>query len=622
MLTKQEKIKDLEVKINQAREDYYNGEAKVSDRVFDAWYDELKSLDPSNLAITKIGAAPSSEWEKVTHKIPMSSLNKVNTPDELIDWSNRCPKQDYLVMDKLDGLSINAIYDNGRLVQAVTRGSGTIGENIYANVKNMIGVKRIIEGFTGSLRGEILLTKSLHAKHFADKANPRNAASGVSKRLDAVGSQHLTVMFYQVIGDVDFTTEVDQLDWIKSKGLITPKYTYCKTTKDVIEVWNQYQTSIRSSLDYDIDGLVCRINNIVIQESLGELSHRPAGSIAFKFDAESRTTTIKNVVWQVGNSGRVTPVAVFDPVVLAGATISKASLYNYSYVKELQLDIGAEVLVARNNDVIPSVVEVVNGTGKTLPKPSNCPECNHSLVTEGEYILCPNIDSCPKQITGRIENWVNQLNLLEWGSTLIGRLVEEGLVKDISDLYKLTADQLSNIDRMGKKSADKCLKILWDNAQISLENFLGGLSIPMVGSSIIKMVISGGYDTLDLIQSATMQQLEDVNGLGPAKAESLYQGLIKNKELIDKLLLIGVSIKEKPTGKLVGKSFAITGTLSMKRAELEKLIEDNGGVVKSSISKDNSFLIINDTASTSSKAVNAKKNGVKLISEKQLLEMI
>jgi DNA ligase (NAD+) len=429
-------------------------------------------------------------------------------------------------------------------------------------------------------------------------------------------------MFYQVIGDVDFTTEVEQLDWIKSKGLITPKYVYCKTAKDVIEVWNQYQASIRSSLDYDIDGLVCRINDITTQESLSEISNRPAGAIAFKFDAESRTTTIKNVVWQVGNSGRVTPVAVFDPVVLAGATISKASLYNYSYVKELQLDIGAEVLVARNNDVIPSVVEVVNGTGKTLPKPSNCPECNHSLVTEGEYILCPNIDSCPKQITGRIENWVNQLNLLEWGSALIGRLVEESLVKDISDLYKLTVDQLSNIDRMGKKSADKCLKILWDNAQISLENFLGGLSIPMVGSSIIKMVINGGYDTLNLIQSATMQQLEDVNGLGPAKAESLYQGLIKNKELIDKLLLIGVSIKEKPTGKLVGKSFAITGTLSMKRAELEKLIEDNGGIVKSSISKDTSFLVINDTASTSSKAVNAKKNGVKLISEKQLLEMI
>ena len=201
-------------------------------------------------------------------------------------------------------------------------------------------------------------------------------------------------------------------------------------------------------------------------------------------------------------------------------------------------------------------------------------------------------------------------------------MVEEGLVKDISDLYKLTAGQLSNIDRMGKKSADKCLKILWDNAQISLENFLGGLSIPMVGSSIIKMVINGGYDTLDLIQSATMQQLEGVNGLGPAKAESMYQGLIKNKELIDKLLLIGVSIKEKPTGKLVGKSFAITGTLSMKRAELEKLIEDNGGIVKSSISKDTSFLVINDIASTSSKAVNAKKNGVKLISEKQLLEMI
>ena len=617
----EEKIKDLADKIMQARHDYYNGEAKVSDRVFDSWYDELKALDPSNPAITKVGATPVSEWEKVKHKVPMPSLNKVNTPGELESWSNRCPNQQYLVLDKLDGLSINCAYEDGILVKATTRGDGITGENIIANVKNMIGVKRVLGNFTGSLRGEILLTKSLHQKHFSDKANPRNAASGISKRLDSVGSQYLTVMFYEVIGDVEFKTELEQLDWIKNQGLTTPQYTYCKTVSDVVLLWNNYQKTIRSELDYDLDGLVVRINDIAIQQSLGSLSSRPAGTIAFKFDAESRTTTIKDLVWQTGSSGRVSPVAVFDPVLLSGATISKASVYNYSYIQELGIDIGAEVLVARNNDVIPSVVEVVTSTGKIASKPQKCPECGTKLTIDGEYILCPNVETCPKQVSGRLKNWINQHNLLEWGDTLLERLVDIGKVKTVVDLYRLSVDELSQVDRMGQKSASKCLKILWDNSEVSLENFLGGLSIPMVGASIVKMVMNAGYDTLESIQGLTISQLENVNGLGPAKAESLHNGLDKNKQLISDLLSAGVKIKAKAKGKLSGKSFAITGTLSMKRAEVEKLIEDNGGQVRSSVNKD-TILIIADVNSTSSKATSARKLGAQLIDENKLLEMV
>lgn len=617
-----DKIKKLVANINQARIDYYNGESKVTDRVYDAWYDELKSLDPENPAIINVGAPPADEWKKVRHKIPMPSLNKVNTPEELESWSNRCKGQEYLVLDKLDGLSIECVYENGMLIEASSRGDGEIGQDLLQNVRKMRGVKLVLDNFTGSIRGEIMLMKSLYKKHFSDKANCRNAASGIVNRLDGVGSEHLTIMFYNVVGDAEFETESGQLDWIKNKGLLTPNYTHCKTIKDVVSLWNKYQESKRESLDYEIDGLVIRISDVAAQMKISDIGNRPGHSIAFKFDAETRTTTITQIDWQVGSSGRVTPVANFESVNIMGAKIARASLYNYSYVDELGIDVGAEVLVARNNDVIPCVVEVITGTGKTIQKPKNCPECKTKLITDGEYIICPNVNTCPAQVKGRIENWINQLNLLEWGSELIARLVESNKVVTIADLYRLSIADIASMDRMGDKSAKKCYDILWNNTEVSLENLLGGLSIPMVGASIIKMVISSGHDTLDKILGLNVDQLEAVNGLGPAKAASLYEGLKNNKDLVNELLGLGITIKQKTAGKLSGKSFAITGSLSMKRSEVEKIIEDNGGIVKSSVGRGLNFLLIADPESTSSKAVSARKLGTTLINEKTFMKMI
>jgi DNA ligase (NAD+) len=626
MKVKMTRIKELEAKITQARIDYYNNhQTVVSDKVYDAWVDELRTLDPNNKAVTAVGAPVAhSEWQKAQHQIPMGSLDKVNTPEELSKWYNDI---DYgrkiCITEKLDGISIELVYENGKLTQAITRGNGFVGENIFSNVVKMKGVQTTLsEDFTGSLRGEIIMKKSVHQQHFADKANPRNAASGVSKRLDSVGSEHLNILFYQALGNVEFQTEQEQFVWLRNLGLDTPNWWIVKTDDQVNEFWRKYQDENRSKLDYDIDGLVIRLDSLDVQAALGDKDLRPKGARAFKFDNETRESVIRDIIWQVGNSGRLTPVAVIDPVVLVGATVTRASIYNISYIEELQLDIGATVLVSRANDVIPRIEELIIGTGNVASPPAQCPVCSGELEMQGENLTCTNSATCPAQVVGRIKNWISELNLLEWGDALIERLVASGKVSDVADLYKLSIDDLSNIDRMGEKSATKCHDILWENSEIPLEVFLGGLSIPMIGQSTIKLIINAGCDSLEKFGQLKAENFEQVPGLGPVKAQSLAHGLLVNRDLILRLLENGVKIKSKAVGVLTGKSICFTGTMRNKRPVLEKMAADAGGDVKSSVGKGLSYLVIADPNSTTSKAVAARKFGTQLISEEEFLEMV
>lgn len=628
------RIKELETFIIKARNDYYNAQSTVSDKVFDAWIDELRDLDPKNKAVTSVGASViTSAWQKAKHQIPMGSLDKVNTPVELKDWyDDTCKGEDLFISEKLDGLSIELIYENSKLIQAITRGDGEIGEDITVNVVKMGGVVNTLKSvdFTGSFRGEIILTKTNHKKHFADYSNPRNAASGISKRLDSVGSEHLDILLYQVIGDIDFNSEEEQFLFLQKQGCKTPNFYVLpakgtdKATSAVeaaIIGWTGYQATIRDTLDYDIDGLVIRVNDLAKQMALGEKDLRPKGAIAFKFENEARESTIKDIVWQVGNSGRLTPVATVEPVTLVGATITRASLYNLAYIQELGVGIGAKVLVVRANDVIPRIEEVITAPTEVAKAPTSCPVCDGNVLMDGENLTCTNTDDCLSQIEGRIKNWVSELNILELGDTLIEKLVKANLVKTPADLYILTVDDLANLDRMGEKSAQNVFDSIWKCSPITLDVFLGALSIPMIGSSSIRLLMDAGYDTLDKIVDMSIKDMETVKGMGPARATSLVCGIEKYSEVIVELLNNGLGIKDKVIGSLTGCKIAITGSTKNKRADLEKFIVDNGGENKSSVGKSCTHLVIADVNSTSSKAAAARKLGIKIIDEESLLKL-
>lgn len=624
-----DRIKELETKIFQARDDYYNGQPTVSDKIYDAWVDELRLLDPTNKAVTAIGSpiAP-SEWKKAKHQIPMGSLDKVNTPEELSKWVDDTlekvdPDGKLLVTEKLDGISIELIYETGSLRQAITRGDGETGEDITVNVAKMGGVQsHLKEKFTGSLRGEIVMYRSTHKQWFSEKANPRNAASGTAKRLDGQGVDKLNILFYQALGDADFDTEQTQFLWLVNQGLDTPNWWVVDSADKVNKHWRKYQDESRSKLDYDIDGLVIRIDNLEKQISLGDKDLRPRGAIAFKFDNEARESIIQDIIWQVGNSGRITPVAVVDPVQLVGATVTRASLYNMAYIKELGLSVGATVLVARANDVIPRVEECIKGTGKVAKPPTYCPECGGITRMDGENLVCTNTKHCRAQIIGRIKNWIKELNLLEWGDTLVEKLVDAKKVKTVADLYKLEVDDIANLDRLGEKTAKKCLDILKNGSDVPLEVFLGALSIPMIGQSTIKAIMNAGCDTLEKFGQLGAAEFEQVPGVGPTKAKFLADGLRDNQKLILAILDNGVTIKAKVEGNLTGKSVCFTGAMKNKRPLLEKMAAEAGGDVKSSVGKGLTYLVIADPNSTSSKAQTARKLGTTLISEEEFLDMV
>jgi DNA ligase (NAD+) len=435
----------------------------------------------------------------------------------------------------------------------------------------------------------------------------------------------LTIFFYHVAEGHEFESEGEQFEWLSSQGLKIPNWYVTAMTPGIRtphDLWLEYQQFKRDELDYEIDGLVVRLNNFVKQLALGETDGRPKGAVAFKFAPMTRESVLQRIDWQVGGSGRITPVAIFNPVRVLGAEITNASLYNYGYIKSLGLDIGATILIARAMDVIPRVAAVRKSTGTVAAAPRTCPSCGSETQMDGEYLVCPNTAGCPAQAVGRIKRYVTVLDVKEWGDTLLEKLVNGGLVQDVSDLYRLTEAQLADVDRMGKKSAEKVLKTLWAKNPIPLESLLGALSIPLCGPTMVKIAMDAGYDTIPKLKAANIEELSSIEGFGPVKAQTLWIWLRDNSGIVDKLVMLGVKIKAKVHGNLNGKSFCFTGASSRPRTELENLVKAAGGDVKSSVGKKLTYLVMADANSTSSKAQAARKNGTVCLSEADFMKMV
>lgn len=628
----QDRVRQLEELIQAARHDYYNDQPSVPDETYDAWVDELATLKADSPAVTAIGATPASAWPKVEHTIPMGSLSKVQTVDEMTAWVNGAarpgrPGEELLVTEKMDGISISVRYEKGKLVQALTRGDGTVGEDITPNVARMKGVKKTLpEPVTVTSRGEIVLLLDDHKKHFPDKANPRNTAAGTAKRLDGKGCEHLTVYFYQALdGPDDFDKEHEQFEFLESIGLQTPRWylsAMAPGVKTPQDFWVDYQTYIREELPYEIDGLVVRVNDLAHQWSLGEKDGRPKGAVAFKFAPITRETIALARVDQVGGTGRITPVAEFKPIRILGAEISRASLYNQKYVEEIGFGVGARIIVSRANDVIPRVMAVSGVAEVVSPPPAVCPECGAETERDGEYIICPNTGGCPAQTEGRIKSWIREQGIMEWGGVLINKVVTECGVKTIPDLYRLTAFDLQGLERMGETSSEKAIDELFKVLPLPLENWFGGMCIPLCATSTMRAIVDAGYDDLGAIRTISENALLNIPGVGPKRARALRAWLDANQDTLDDMLGANISIKAQVKGAMTGKSVCFTGKSRHKRAELEGFAKNAGGLVKKSVGKGLTYLVLADPTSNSTKARAARKNNTECISEDAFLQMV
>ena len=444
-LSSSKRIAELEKLIAKYQKSYYDGEGEISDAEFDKLWDELKLLDPANPILHKVGA-DSGNFAKAPHVMPMGSQEKAASPEEFLEWAQKHNYSEYLVEFKLDGASLELQYKDGRLLRAVTRGDGSVGDVITDNAVKMQGVVPVLENsnFTGGIRGEVIMTHYVHDKFFADKANCRNAANGLMKRKDGEGSENLTLICYDVWateGDQPFEDEEGKLSFLRNKGFNTVKLAICSSAEDVIS----YRARImeeRKNLDYDIDGLVIK-ERVVNHEDASRT--RPDRQIAFKFSLEEAVSILRSVEWNE-TGATYTPVAVFDPVELNGTTVRRASLVNTNTINSLGVKIGSRVVVVKRGEIIPKimgVVEVKDGDVlDEIPVPSRCSCCGSSLIDEGTRLYCPNKD-CSKKILHRLLKWVSVVDIRDLGETLVTELFNTKKVTSITDIYSLTVEDLT-----------------------------------------------------------------------------------------------------------------------------------------------------------------------------------
>jgi DNA ligase (NAD+) len=625
------RLNDLVMRIEQANADYYSGAAKISDAEYDALKDELKDCDSEHRLLNTVGFPASDVWQKRKHSIPMTSLGKVNTIEELSEWARRLKcfpsMNEFSLQEKLDGISVSLDYVDGKFISGTTRGDGLVGECITPNIIKMQGVPLILPTkFTGSVRGEIILFKKDWEEHFSEMANPRNAASGLSRRQTDDGQEHLRIMCYDIIGNVTAYTEEHKFEMLRTLGFQRPVQFLCPI-EGVKDIYDYYQSSERDSLPYEIDGFVIKVNNLKEQLYLGRAGDRenanPRGQVALKFSHEMRESTVQKIDWQVGNTGRVTPVAYFTAVKIAGVNIKKASLHNTANLKQLKIAVGARVLVSRRNDVIPYIEEVLEPVSKEAEAPSHCPICGSILESDGEYLQCAN-DICSARVTGNIKKWITNLEIDDFGPKLIESLYAEGLVTTVADLYCLTVTQVADIDRMGERSARKVLKNLHDKIRIPLHIVLGSLNIQSCGRRVFERVVTAGFGSLDKVMAATPESLQKIKGIGEALSNDICEGLSNRRDLIDSLSkhIEFLPYKESDVGALSGKSFCFTGSMSTPRTKLQGMVSDAGGSVKSSISTNIDYLIIADPDSVSVKANKARALGIKLLGEDEFLSLL
>ena len=624
----------------------------VSDKEWDKLYYELLDLEAKTGYVRadspsqKVGGDPLDSFEKVTHEVPLFSLSKAQSMDEIVDWQTRNKKihdykQEYSVEYKFDGLSISLTYENGNLVLGATRGNGSIGENVTAQVKTIRSIPLTINDKSHVVvQGEVIMRKSELEKYnkTADEKlkNPRNAAAGGLRNLDpkVTKSRNLDFFAYNVAGEKSnkFNTQQELNTYLRSNGFLVEKYFKIVNSIDEIQKEINSVDKIRKNLDFDIDGLVIKINNIQDRAELGFTEKAPRGAIAYKFEAEEVTTILKDITWQVGRTGKLTPVAELEPVELAGATVKRATLNNFDDIMRKKVKIGSRVLVRRSNEVIPEVLGVFeyHQSDKDVLRPEVCPVCGTKTVLIQANIFCPNHRGCKKQILERLTHFVtrNAMNVETLSRKTLEFLMNEFNITTFADLYSFDYSKLVGCAGFGEKKVYNIVESINQSKAVNLPNFIYALGIDSVGVKMAKN-LAKRFKSLDNLKNASFEELVSMQDVAEITANdilSYFNDEFYVREL-EELLDCGIKIKNEESNQKVadslfsGGTFVLTGTLEkMGRNEASKIIESMGGDVSSSVSKNTTAVIVGENAG--SKEAKAKALGIRIIIEDEFYDMI
>ena len=663
--------KDLEKKVESLREKirhheylyYVLDQPEITDADFDKLMGQLKDLEAEHPGLItadsptqRVGGKPREGFVKVAHSSPMLSLDNTYNEEELRDWERRVHELsgrkdvDYVCELKLDGMSLALIYEDGKLVRGITRGDGSVGEDVTLNVRTVRSVPLSIPkeklkkaGIPPDfeVRGELLMPLAAFKRMNDDReskglpvfANPRNATAGTVRQLESrvTAERRLDYFSYMLLqnGRTYFDRHSKTLDALDAAGFKVNQHR--KLVHDIDEAWSFIRKweEKRESLPYEIDGIVIKVDRTSLQDELGFTGKAPRWAIAYKYAARAGITKLEDIRVQVGRTGKLTPVAMLAPVLIGGTTVRNATLHNMDEIERLGVKIGDWVQVERGGDVIPKVAKVIDdkehprGT-RTFEMPEKCPVCGTKVVrTEGEVdYRCVNAN-CPAKLRETILHFASRgvMNIDGMGDALVNQLTERGLVKNVADIYKLTKDDLLSLERMGDKSAQNILDEIENSKKLPLERVIYGLGIRMVGERTAQF-LAEHFGSMEALESAGVEELQNVNEVGPRIAESIVEffSIAANRKLVERLREAGLKLtgqKKQRGTKLAGKTFVLTGTLAhFTRDEAKKMIEDAGGKVTGSVSKKTDYVVAG--ADAGSKLDKARELGVAVIGETEM----
>ncbi len=645
---------------------YVENAPEISDREYDELLERLQKLEEANPELVtadsptqRVGGRPAEGFPEVVHTRQMLSLDNSYNIDELRAFDERCQrlaegrKLEYVAELKIDGLSLSLQYEDGLLVRGVTRGDGRIGEDVTQNARTIRSVPLRLKSQKKSIdsnlevRGEVFIPRDVFERTNAEREeqgeprfqNPRNAAAGAIRQLDSrlVARRKLDMFAYDLLvnGRKPFPTHWEALDWIENAGFRVNKHRkLCETIEEVIAFANE-QEALRDDLGYEIDGLVVKVNSTSFQDEFGATSKAPRWAIAYKYPARQASTKVLDIFVSVGRTGAITPVALLEPVFLAGTTVARATLHNEDEIKRLGLKIGDWVMIEKSGEIIPKVLSVVTskrtGEEKAFKPPKNCPVCGGLISRpEGEVVARCVAADCTAQLMGRLLHFASRraMRIEGLGEVLAEQLVAAGLVKDVGDLYSLTLDQVASLARMAKKSATNLLAQIEASKSRDLSNLIYALGIRHVGERT-GGILAHELGSLEKLSEASVEELDAIPEIGLTVAESVRDWFDDegNRALCDRLRAAGVKTEAERKGggkvdeRFAGKQFVLTGTLSsFTRDEARALIEVRGGRVNSSVSKKTDYVVAGEAAG--SKLDKAQSLGVTVIDEDAFKEML